>query len=732
MQLGINSKGTQKRGKFAEASIIVPSTVHTLTVVTEFFRLRMISMGTELNGSTQCIFNSFKSGKLTTFVGEKINENNDCELVRSVITGKTPGGDFVNAQLDSVGRLITRISAPLSSFGELLTVTPNPIAQIKFTYGIDEQEVKQFLNPGTIVTMGTEGEIGVAQVQSIYLPEADLMNSTGAANYFTLSDGGDNPFYIWYSIGSSTDPTPTGTGLQVTVTAGQTPSQVATATQTVVNGDAAFTAGAPFGNILTITNATSTDANPTSINAVNMPSESSSIASVVTKGSGFLTITNGAGIGDFSVVRARRSMRYRPGLGCSARFTALYDTPVSGTLQYCGVGNAVSAIYVGYNGLQFGISKRTFGLPEIQTLTITSVASATTGTVIVTIDGIDFTVTITDISSVEIVAFEIASFDYGDALYFCDQVNDRCIFSSNRLTLGAHSFTFALGTATNISGSFVETTSSINITNDIIEQSSWNVDRLDGSGPSRIVLNPQKGNVFEISYQWLGYGAITLFVADSSSGLFTPCHIFQYANSNIVPSVSQPDMKLTFFTASETSTTPVSLKTASGGIFVQGMIKRFDPHFSSSNTHTYTTSAVSNVILLKLKNPRTFREIYNQCEIILKSLTIASSKGSNNTKAITEFSLVLDGIPSADLPATFVSEDKSVAYVASPVEGIILSGGTIIFTTAITAEGSTTIDLTSINLLFEPNRDLYITYSSTGTSTSDVDIDVSLDWVEDH
>ncbi|MDQ0656160.1 hypothetical protein [Paenibacillus sp. W2I17] len=41
-----------------------------------------------------------------------------------------------------------------------------------------------------------------------------------------------------------------------------------------------------------------------------------------------------------------------------------------------------------------------------------------------------------------------------------------------------------------------------------IPQSSWNVDRLDGTGSSGATLNLSKGNIFQIVFTWYGYGVI--------------------------------------------------------------------------------------------------------------------------------------------------------------------------------------------------------------------------------
>ncbi|WP_175617412.1 MULTISPECIES: hypothetical protein [Paenibacillus] len=42
----------------------------------------------------------------------------------------------------------------------------------------------------------------------------------------------------------------------------------------------------------------------------------------------------------------------------------------------------------------------------------------------------------------------------------------------------------------------------------VIPQTSWNADKLDGTGPSGITLNLSEGNIFQMVFTWYGYGVI--------------------------------------------------------------------------------------------------------------------------------------------------------------------------------------------------------------------------------
>jgi hypothetical protein len=70
------------------------------------------------------------------------------------------------------------------------------------------------------------------------------------------------------------------------------------------------------------------------------------------------------------------------------------------------------------------------------------------------------------------------------------------------------------------SGSVVDT---------VVSQSSWNVDKFDGTGPSGITLDTTKTHILYTDIEWLGVGTVRMgFVID---GLLHVCHKFNHANN---------------------------------------------------------------------------------------------------------------------------------------------------------------------------------------------------------
>ena len=61
-----------------------------------------------------------------------------------------------------------------------------------------------------------------------------------------------------------------------------------------------------------------------------------------------------------------------------------------------------------------------------------------------------------------------------------------------------------------------------------VNQSSWNGDKLDGTGPSGITLDPTKAQILWMDFEWLGVGSVRCgFIIN---GVFILCHTFNNAN----------------------------------------------------------------------------------------------------------------------------------------------------------------------------------------------------------
>ena len=102
---------------------------------------------------------------------------------------------------------------------------------------------------------------------------------------------------------------------------------------------------------------------------------------------------------------------------------------------------------------------------------------------------------------------------------------------------------------------FVERSLSLGTTTRV-PQSSWNGDKLDGTGASGITLDISKSHILWMDIEWLGVGTVRIgFVID---GIFIHCHSFHHAN--LVPStyITTASLPIRYEIANTGITTSVS------------------------------------------------------------------------------------------------------------------------------------------------------------------------------
>jgi hypothetical protein len=78
----------------------------------------------------------------------------------------------------------------------------------------------------------------------------------------------------------------------------------------------------------------------------------------------------------------------------------------------------------------------------------------------------------------------------------------------------------------------------------IAERSIWNVDKLDGTGPSGVILDLTKTQIIVLDFEWLGVGRVRMgFVID---GKIFYCHYFNNANNKINTYLRSPNLPIRY------------------------------------------------------------------------------------------------------------------------------------------------------------------------------------------
>lgn len=73
----------------------------------------------------------------------------------------------------------------------------------------------------------------------------------------------------------------------------------------------------------------------------------------------------------------------------------------------------------------------------------------------------------------------------------------------------------------------------------VVPQSSWNVDKLDGTGPSGVTIDFTKAQIFTLDYEWLGIGRVRFGFVQSGKTYYA--HYVNHANELVSPYIQSPN-----------------------------------------------------------------------------------------------------------------------------------------------------------------------------------------------
>jgi hypothetical protein len=263
-----------------------------------------------------------------------------------------------------------------------------------------------------------------------------------------------------------------------------------------------------------------------------------------------------------------------------------------------------------------------------------------------------------------------------------------------------------------------------------ISQADWNVDKMDGTGPSAAILDISKAQILWIDIEWLGLGSVRMgFVID---GRFIPCHVFHHANriaSTYITTASLPmryEIENTATTASNSKLKQVcSTVISEGGYELRGAQQAIQVPIGSPRDLTNTLTYYP-VISLRLKtSPNRLDAI-----IILTALSLLAT--TNNANYSWQF--VASG---ATTGGTWTSAgvDSSVEY---NLTGTSFAGGRVLASGFLNGsnQGSTPVNILKEALFsFQLERNSFTStpYELTlavASDTTGADIYASMDWEE--
>jgi hypothetical protein len=139
-----------------------------------------------------------------------------------------------------------------------------------------------------------------------------------------------------------------------------------------------------------------------------------------------------------------------------------------------------------------------------------------------------------------------------------------------------------------------------NGSNTAIAQSSWNIDKMDGGGPSRKTLDFTKVQIFVIDFEWLGVGRVRF--GFNIDGVTYPVHQFVHANLTTSVYTKTPNLPVRYEIRSTGGADSMQKICASimseGGIEQSGIT-----HIGSSalNTLANNTAGLDNTVMAAIR-----------------------------------------------------------------------------------------------------------------------------------
>lgn len=344
---------------------------------------------------------------------------------------------------------------------------------------------------------------------------------------------------------------------------------------------------------------------------------------------GEILITSGPDITNFALLRSKRVATYRAGFSNICRFACLYDTPQVNAVQFAGVANSQSDLYVGYNGLDFGVRISTNGLQHSMKLTInTSTAGGAGQSLSLTLNGTLYTIPLTaNANNNNFTALEISKFNFLP-FWVASSENNNVVLTAT--TAGVRNGTYsAVFNATAATGTLSTLINGNPLTTTFIPLASCN-------GDSSIInnLNPQLYNLYSIEYAYYGSSPIVISVLDFNVNRYKPIHTFRFNNLYTHPNLSNPNFYISRFVSavSGSLSLPITMKTLGSFLAtISGNIPRMigrEPTFSVSNE--VTASGTFPVLSLKHRDysAASGAAIYSEFVVGLVSISNTGTKPS--------------------------------------------------------------------------------------------------------
>ncbi len=272
-----------------------------------------------------------------------------------------------------------------------------------------------------------------------------------------------------------------------------------------------------------------------------------------------------------------------------------------------------------------------------------------------------------------------------------------------------------------------------NVTTDSVPQSQWNIDQMDGTGPSGLILDFTKTQLLVFDMEWLGVGRVRCgFYA---YGRIQYCHQFTHLNQLTAPYTTSINLPLSYSLFGTVGGQSGSLTQICCTVLSEGGYNPVGRPFTVASTAETNVPQAETAILAL----RGGAASYNHQNIVPTASSIIDS--TNNNTLLYRLRLYPAGTSAGTITWTDVNSTYSVAQFAphANITGFTTTGSIVVDSAYFLGKGSNIFsDLgnTFSNLLLQITSDiadvsdiLVLTCTRVNTGT-DAKVSATLSWNE--
>jgi len=255
---------------------------------------------------------------------------------------------------------------------------------------------------------------------------------------------------------------------------------------------------------------------------------------------------------------------------------------------------------------------------------------------------------------------------------------------------------------------------------DVVNQANWNLDPLDGTGPSGFTLDTTKFNVYMIQMGSTG-ASPALFLVQSPDGKWIPFHRFRIPGTLTTPSLVNTHLRPSLIstkTAGATSSTLECISWAAGSLELSA-----DPYAvdvsSRIHSHYYlyqTPSAVNNVPMISYRVSHLYDGVLNEIPLDFQKFLISPDQRNAVIRAYLD----------ADLTGAAFTPYNGESVMEVDTSATAFTGGRLLMARSVKRDQTEPFDIRPIELYLLRGHTLTLTAKTGGLD----DIHITSIWRE--